>query len=56
MSGAPGEVAGNLLGQIQLRQRQGVGRGVRVARPMSTGPWEAGPQAEGELLISLMEL
>jgi hypothetical protein len=53
MGGAAGEVAGNLLGQIQVGQGQGMGCGVRVARPVSTGPRKAGPEAEGELLITL---
>jgi len=56
MGGAPGEVAGDLVRQIQVRQRQGMGSGVRVARPVSTGPRAAGPEAEGELLSTLVGL
>jgi hypothetical protein len=56
MGGAAGEVAGYLVSQIQVRQRQGMGSGVRVARPVSTGPRAAVPEAEGELLISLVGL
>jgi hypothetical protein len=56
MGGAAGEVAGNLLGQVQMGQGQGMGSGVRVARPVSSGARAAGPEAEGELLITLVGL
>jgi hypothetical protein len=55
MGGAAGEVSGNFVGQVQVRQRQGVNGGVGVARPLAAGPAD-GPQAGGGLLTSLMGL
>jgi hypothetical protein len=55
MGGAAGEVAGDLVSQVQVRQRQGVNGGVGVAGSLTAGP-AAGPQAGGGLLTSLMGL
>ena len=56
MGGATGEVAGDLVRQVQVGQGQGMGCSVRVARPVSTGPRAAVPEAEGKLLITLVML